>query len=312
MNKIKRKIFNILREIVKRKITNNLGKVVEDDEKIVCYVKRRKIKNRRFRYTIACHGIGKREKELASIYKINKPICYVIDGLEFKKKKVNIWGYNGCEIIVKNCRFDFDLDVNVNGKCTIDDCFIMAFDNLSIGAKELIIKNMDIKNQLFLAGVNLQIFLGGNEKLEINNSNIGCEKEKTKVFLIARDEIGIYRSKIAGDMVECKSDKIIAGKKSLLSGTEKVVVNANKFYEINIDSPKIVYNDNEIEIDRRIVVLKRNTDPLKIKRREFIEFLKQLRDECENLNKEELDTYSKYLNNREITKVLKKENKGLI
>lgn len=307
MNKIKNIFFHSLREIVKRMITDNLGKVVEDDEKITCYVKKRKIKNNRFYYTIACSGMGTRDRELASIYNINKPILYVVDGLEFKKKKVNIWGYNGCEIIFRNCKFEFDLNVDVNGKCTFDNCFIRSFNNLSIGADELIIKNMDIRNQLVWAGSSFRIFLGGNKKLEINNSNIGCEKEKTRVFLFAKDEIGIYNSKIAGDIVECKSDKIIAGKKSLLSGTEKVVVEADKFYEINIDSPKIVYYDNILEFDRKNMILKKNTDQLDIKRSEVINCLKQIKDECENLNKEELDTYSKYLNNREITKVLKKK-----
>lgn len=82
MNKFKKVLYNITRPYAKKYLTNNLGKVVEDDEKITCYVKKRKIKNENYTYTISCLGVGEEQKEVARAYNLNKPICYVLDGIE--------------------------------------------------------------------------------------------------------------------------------------------------------------------------------------------------------------------------------------
>lgn len=41
INKIKIKLYNILRYYTKKHITGNLGKVVEDKDKIICYVEKK-------------------------------------------------------------------------------------------------------------------------------------------------------------------------------------------------------------------------------------------------------------------------------
>lgn len=56
---IKKKIFNILRNYLKIKLTGNLGKVVEDEDKITCYVSKRKCKDKNFSYTVPCFGINR-------------------------------------------------------------------------------------------------------------------------------------------------------------------------------------------------------------------------------------------------------------
>lgn len=64
MNKFKKALYNITRPYAKKYLTGNLGKVVEDDEKITCYVKRSKVKKKDYHYTIACFGIGEQQKKL--------------------------------------------------------------------------------------------------------------------------------------------------------------------------------------------------------------------------------------------------------
>ena len=43
---IKGVLYNILREYVKHYLTGNLGKVVETDEKLICYVKKSKFERK--------------------------------------------------------------------------------------------------------------------------------------------------------------------------------------------------------------------------------------------------------------------------
>ena len=46
MNKFKRILYDVTRPYAKNYLTGNLGKVVEDDEKITCYVKKVKLKRK--------------------------------------------------------------------------------------------------------------------------------------------------------------------------------------------------------------------------------------------------------------------------
>lgn len=62
MNRFKKTLYGIARNYAKNYLTGNLGKVVEDDEKITCYVKRNKVKKKNYNYTIACFGIGKKTR----------------------------------------------------------------------------------------------------------------------------------------------------------------------------------------------------------------------------------------------------------
>lgn len=305
-NIISKKFFNIIRNRVAIYLTGNLGKVVEDEEKITCYIKKNRCKKEKYNYTIACFGITKKNQELAEKYHLNKPICYIIDGIAFEDDKVNIFGYNDCEVIIRNCTFDMGLHIHVQGKCTLEKTFIREFHTLSISANELLIRNMDIRNQLILAGVKLHIMLGANEKLEINNSYIGKTKEKTKVSISAPKQIEIYNSKISGDVIECESDKIISGKKSTIEATEKVNLRMNEYYQINITSPSIDYNGNTIDTENKPVTLKRTKDGLKVKRFELINLLKKIKNQCEENNQQKIDEYRESLSKEHISRVLKK------
>ena len=307
-NTIIKNLSNFVRNLIIMDITGNLGKIIEDEDKITCYVKKNRCKKERYHYTIACRGISIKNKELAKKYHINKPICYVLDGLEFKKNGIYILGYNNCEVIIKNCTFDFNicLNISINGKCTIENTIIKPYQRLSIYAKELIIKNMDINNPLKYSSVNLDISLGADNKLEINNSFIGKIKEKTNVNLYCENQIEIYNSKIAGEVVECESQKLISGKKSTIEGNKKVDLKTNKLYQINIISPTIDYNGNIIDNKNKPITLKTTKDQLKLKRFELITLLKEIKSECDKSNKEKIDEYSENLNKEEIIKVLKK------
>ena len=99
MNKFKKKLYNIMRKYKMNYLTNNLGEVIEDDEQITCYVKKNKIeKNGKYSYAIDCLGIENDDyrKKIAKAYNLDKPICYVIDGLELDGKLSILSG--SCEV----------------------------------------------------------------------------------------------------------------------------------------------------------------------------------------------------------------------
>lgn len=303
MNKLKKIVYTFARNHAKNYITGNLGKVVEDDEKITCYVRRNKVKKKN--YTIACFGIGKKQKEIAEAYKLNKPICYVIDGLELKKHNVYIFGYNNCEVVIKNCNFGFDVYICVNGKCTLDNTHITTYSFLSIGANELIIKNMN-SDQIRVISSKGNIGFSANDRLDITDSNIGKKKEKNRFSFSATNELNIVNSKIIGDEIICKSDKIKTDKNSSLTAGKMIDLKTEDFDSINISSPTIVLNGNEIPNEKDSIVFRKITDSLTLKRLELVQLLKKIKNKCELVSSEKVEAYKSELSDKPISKVLKK------
>ena len=305
MNKFKKALYDVTRIYAKRYLTGNLGKVVEEDEKITCYVKRSKIEKKDYHYTIACFGIGEEQEKVAKAFKLNKPICYVIDSIDLKKHKVYIFGYNNCEVIIKNCNFGLDLHIHVNGKCTLDNTNITTFSYLSIGANELVIKNMS-SDQIEVISPKSHISFGANDKIDVIDSNVGNKKKNIKVSFTATNGLNIVNSSITGKEVECESSVINVDESSSLTATDKVALKANDFNPININAPIIVLNGEEIANEKGTVVFKKITDPLLLKRLELVNLLKRVKNECESINSEKVSEYKEELDVQPISKVLKK------
>jgi len=305
MNKFKKILYNITRPYAKKYLTGHLGKVVEDDEKITCYVKRSKVKKKDYHYTIACLGIGKNREKVAKVYKMNKPICYVIDGLKFKKHQVYIFGYNNCEVIIKNCDFGLNVHIHVNGKCTLDNTNITTFSYLTIGANDLVIKNMDSEH-LRVTSYESNIYFGADNRVDIIDSNFCNQSRTINLSFLATNELNIINSNIRGSQVECQSKTINADKKSSLIGKDKVILKSDDFNAINIKAPIIVLNGEEIENKNKSIILKKVTDSLTLKRLELVNLLKKFRNECKKINSDKVLEYQEELDAHPISKVLKR------
>lgn len=306
MNNIKQKLYTIIRNQLKRKFTNYLGRVVEEEDKLICYVNKRNCKKNKFEYIIKCKGIEESNQELAKLYKLDKPICYIIDDLKTAKHRIYVFGYDDCEVIIRNCQFGFDLNVHVNNKCTIENTHVQAPSSyLSIGATNLIIKNMNIHNELSIS-LPLHIIFGSAESIEINDSNIGKENENTRVSIISNQVLTIKNSKVSGDAVKFAAKKINADRNSTLIASEKVDLIAEDFNQINITCNNIIFNGEKIPEHKKSVVLEKTTDPLKIKRLELINLLKKIKIKCQTINANEITQYQESLNKQPISKTLKK------
>ena len=278
-------LTNIVRNFYKGYLVGNLGKVVEEEDKLICYVDKNKIKEEKYSYTIYCYGITGKDKELAKRYNLDKPVHYIIEGITLKDKKVYIYNFHNddCNITIKNCDFDWGCSIAANCDCTIDSTHIREFHLLMIDTKNLTIKNMDLTNELAIAGADLSIRLGATENINLINANIGKEKERTKVSMIAYKNIELTNSTVNGKEVECESKDIITNDNSSLNGTDKVKIKSDNIDRINISSNTIVYNDKVLEQEeKKEVIIEKKDDDLTNKRLELISLLRNLKDVCEN------------------------------
>lgn len=305
MNIVKKSIYDISRNYLKGKFTRNLGNVIEYDDKLVCYVQKNKTINEGYARTVPCSGLREEDMELAKMYNLDKPIYYVLDGLDFAKDRVYIFGYDKSNVIVKNCKFNYGLYMSVRGKCKVEDSYIRSFGTLMINANELVLENMDIQNYVSYTS-ELQIRLGADDKLEIINSKIGRTKENTSVYLSNNHNLIIDSSSIAGDKIECEAQVFESINDSSLVATDKIDLKLGKFDNINVDSPTVILNGEEINYKNNSFTLRQLSDPLSLKRLELVKVLRDVRDRCVQNNLEDVNKYKQELDNRSVIKTLRK------
>ena len=170
-------------EVVRKKylkyLTNYLGNVEEKEDKVVCYVDKKKLhvyndKEDNSKYVIRCSRPNYNEEY--KDYKLNKSVCFILDDLTFFKK-VEIYGEN--EIIINNCYFRDSLNIKLNGKCLLSGNTIAGYDynnhpkELLITAKELVLNNNEILlSDVLPHDVLPHIDLRANNSLAIINNDI--------------------------------------------------------------------------------------------------------------------------------------------
>ena len=304
MNKLLKKVlYNVTRPYAKKYLTGNLGKVIEDDEKITCYVKKSKIKKKDYHYTIACFGIGEKDRKIAKAYNLNKSICYVIDGIDLKKHEVYIFGYNNCEVIIKNCNFGLNV-CHINGKCTLDNTNIKTFYFLLIKANDLVIKNMS-SDQIEVID-SLKIIFDANDKIDVIDSTVDNKKKNIKVSFFTTNELNIINSNIIAKEVECESSIINVDENSSLTAIDKVALKTNNFNPTNINAPIITLNGEELVNEKDEDTFRKIINSSGLKRLELIRDLKKFKIECKKINSEKVSEYQEEFCAQPNSKILKK------
>ena len=173
---MKKKIDNIIRNYLKKQFTGNLGKVVEKDDALYCYVDKKKCRRRRFFLDIMCLGIKRCDKELAKRYNFDKKVYYIFNDINFKRNEVRLFGNENSEIIIKDCNFEYGLDI-ANGKNIIlDNVSIKYIRGLNLYAENLALKNMNFDNPYYYIGCKKTIRLYADSCLSIINVKIETDK----------------------------------------------------------------------------------------------------------------------------------------
>ena len=177
---IKENIYYIVRNYVKKYLTGNLGEVVETEDKLICYVGYNKSKKVNGTETFLCYDMINQNKELAELYKLNKPVYYIFNDLEFLKP-INIFGYN-CNVYIKDCEFSKGLHVRVvGGKCSIEATDIKELNNLMLSAHELVLQDLYLNNEYwYLTDLNLHI--SANDLLKVDGCIIGSKNRRLNIW----------------------------------------------------------------------------------------------------------------------------------
>ena len=306
MIKAKEFLLKNIRNYVKLGITNNLGKVEEFDDKLVCYVDDRYKEKNCFKASESTkyffhYGVLEKNINLAKKYNLNKKILYIIKDKCFDYE-VNVYGYDNCEIVFDNCKFNYGLCTQLNDKCIIKNSEINQFGYTSLNANEIIIDNCKILNNNYFAN-NLTIIA---ERTQINNSLIGVLSKQLILTIKSLDDLILNNSSILGDKIELHSKRILSNKLSNINAIDYVRINSNDYQNLNVKGKKININSATISNYDGIICLNKEKNTLSLKRIELINLLQKIKEKSESKIAEEIHNYELKLKNTKIDKILTK------
>ena len=314
----------------------SLGKVYEEEDKLVCYVDERKLKKFKQTYfDIFLEGtssFNKEKKEVYEYYKIDKPIHYIFDNINFNTH-LKFAANNNTHIIFRNCAFKQSIKILIADKITFENNkYYDYYPSYLLGKTFLTNNNSMINTIRFIHedfknshddhhptrfGIDIEV-----ENLEIINSNINIDNSvkynnKETVpnrygITIKANNTKIINSDIKAAEIYLDSSNIIIDKNSNITATTGMIIeNQNKDLETstsNLKAPYLVYNEVELikTSNKNISINKDKILSLHKKRTELITLLKRIEEKATIINENKVNEVRKNLNNREIKKVLKR------
>lgn len=290
IKKIKTKKMENDRLRALKNVTGNLGEVVEEDNRIVCYVDK-KVQGMK---KIELFNVNSnRNLLLNKKYDFNKPIYYLLDSLDFDNGNVvELFGYDDVNVVINNC--NLSCYFNISGNCTIKNCTFIDSSWLSIYANNLRFSKCNIDFPT-------DIKVSATKEMYIYDMRINA----------SRDFVTFYSgNKILFDNTKVCSRKILNINSPYINSCDsyftasRVNISSDKFNAMNIEALGIVCNESKIGKGKMIV--SKEVTSLSSERDRLIDVLKQSYNKCKSFNDKEIEDFSCSINSRPVSKVLKR------
>lgn len=315
--------YNKMRKKYLNKCICNIGDIVEEEDKIICYVKQDLLdKQIRKNLTLglSLNGINTANedlKKIADYFDLNKPVDYVFENINF-----NIYWLKFSSLFAhvtfRNCKFyDYIKIIFANDVTFENNKYYQPYSTHGMDNCFL-----DVYSIEKLAFIN-EVFINSAEVVDLTEYNIstpkfgikikGEEIEVINTNVNANDQVNIQSNKINIDNSHiCAKDVYIETKdmnfyNSSIKAEEGVMLDTTNcnFMDcvdsplMDISAPIIVYNGLEIQLNDN------NDDKLLYElRKELVEKLYSIRDYCKQVN--EIEKQS--IDNQALDKIYKKQH----
>ncbi len=314
MKKINEKMqeykYNIERQKFMSRWISNIGDIKEEEERIICYVSKALLKG----LTITCYGMPTNEKCKQSVeyYKLEKPVYYIFDGIEFNN--VSFTSVFNNVLVFRNCTFNSRVNfVDVNKVVLENNTYISTEKDeyrpgsfLNGDIEELVIQNDNIKNHFKCLGIETDFGVNIKAKrLTILDSTISAENEG-QIYIKAQ-EANFMDSTLEASEMYLDLDTITYAE-SLLKSSQGIIIenkNCNCDVEMgfyHVDAPYVVYNGIEM-INEEKKNQEQNQSCLQEARIPLVQVFTNLQNKC---NQNIVMQYLKKENDQPISRVLKK------
>ena len=317
-NKAKKKIYNEARKAYLMKSICNIGRIVETDDKIICYVEQEaldKYKEKRPIYDLSLRGMNVVTdgiRETTEAFGLDKDVEYIFDGIKFENglKFTSTW----CNVVFKNCTFEKSIYITWGNEITfennkyIDDFDVYFLGNCFLTAN--MVKKITFINENFVNSskyvYSKPIFGMKIEAGEVEFIDCVVVCQNTGGIKIDAVQTKLENSAFIGDHFFIKSTSIKSSD-TVITGKESVTIqNSNCDFDGEVKSKMIVYNGIELSAksDEKVKV---DVDEVKLRcqREKVIQELRRIRDYCLLVNEEKIQKVRDELNSDTVSKVLK-------
>lgn len=308
------KLLDIARKNYIRKTISSIGKVVEKDDGIYCYVSQKRINEEFGRdgtYCLYLCGFPAFDGEMLDKLNLRKPVYYVFDDIIFKGA-LDFNAYHA-SVIFKNCTFNNSIysyhadDVTFEGNKYFD-----SYPTYSYGDCFFTIRNIDkltFVNDSFVNGADRHATKFGMKvnanKIHFINARIVSSVQSS--LNITADEAVITDSDVIGGEVYLDVKSITTSYGYIISSNGVIIENEYGDFCGKVLAPVIFYNGVDFSHTRRLMV-DNDMAELHHARVKLIDELRSLRDMCEEESGHIIMDVKRSLDKRTIKRVFKKED----
>lgn len=321
--------------------TTRLGKIIEKEDKIVCYVDDKKLKKKQKKYICGIELKGIRnytEKQIKQIkfFKLDKPTYYVFKNIIFDSPIKMKFYSNNAHVIFKNCTFKRNIKIDYANNIKFisnkyeDNGF--SYNGYYKDEEKIFINingcnNLEIYDECITNSkeehhpTKFGIKVRNAESIKIIDSIINIDNSvmyQGKIIIENKGEINLQSKELLIDNSVLESPEIyiesdeIYHEKSLINATNGIIIeNKNNNLEYNtpkILTPYLVYNGLElIKISKNETKKAKKKEELKRARELLISTFKKVENKTINANEEILSQEREKLNRKALKRVLKRE-----
>ena len=314
----KLKIYRKARENHLKRFICDIGKITEEEDRIICYVKQKplnKYKGNEETYNIKLNGmdlITEGIKEITEEFKLNKPVYYVFDGIKFNTG-LEITSI-GANIIFRNCTFDKNIDICCGNEITFENnkyasnCQVSYLGDCYFTTG--MVSKITFKNDKFINNGNLNEYNGLSFGMKIDAKlvefiNAEVAAESTSMIKIKAEKTRIDSSILKANKVFIDSKSIDCTDSSIIA-QDVVIENVKHIFASTKGDSHAFYSERNLTSNIN-KVSKESKEELALKeaRQELIKKLQSLSNYCQQINDDRLQKDREKYNNQTIVKTLK-------
>ena len=318
---ISKKIYDKLRQEYLKYYISNIGRIVEEEDKIICYVDQKsleKYKGNNPIYELKLYGMNQVTdgiKEKVKEFGLDKPVYYIFDGINFNTavKLVSRWA----TIVFKNCTFNKGINVLWCDNIVFENNKYIDWANIYFTSdifmninrvNELTFINEEFKNsyeytKIYDTNFGMRIYA---KKLNFINCMMG-DATTTRINIIS-EETRLYNSNLKAKEIHLNSESIKSENSTFMASDGIEINNQNCDFNSIVYAPIVFYNG--------IVLEDRNNNGHEINsanallndaRKEFLTKLYEVYNQCRYINDQKLENLKTKLEKQQILKLLKKK-----
>lgn len=316
--KIKMEIYNKARKAYLKKSICNIGRIVEKDDKIICYVEQKAIdryKGNKPFYELKLNGINQVTdgiKEIVENFRLNKPVYYIFDGIEFDSavQITSLWA----NVTFRNCIFNKNIgiiwgdEIFFEHNKYIDYCSNYFYGNCFLTADR--INKLTFINDNFVNSYHLKIYGDAYFGMQIDAKlvefiNTKVDAEYPATVRIKAEKTRIENSLLNANEIYVDSESIEFTDSSIDAENGVMIENKNCDFIGDIDAPIIFYNGALLaNKNNESIKVDEEEKKLKLLRILLVQKLQILNNYCKEQNNKKITSIEEQLGKQSVSKIL--------